>query len=189
MDIELFTTSPQSVNSDRQHYMMEVQRVSKETEKFGFKGMLVYSDNRLADAWVVTSIILAETTHILPMIALQPVYMHPYTVAKKIATIGLVYNRQIALNLIAGGFTQDLSAMGDHTPHDRRYNRLAEYTEIIRLLLTNPGGVTYKGEYYDIRNLKLQPELPEELQPKYYLSGSSDMARATAKRLDATLIE
>ncbi|MCH8494545.1 MAG: hypothetical protein LAT57_02795, partial [Balneolales bacterium] len=42
---------------------------------------------------------------------------------------------------------------------------------------------------YDIRNLKLQPELPEELQPKYYLSGSSDMARATAKRLDATLIE
>ena len=189
MKIDLFTTTPQSVEFDRHLFLNELKRISRQTEKYGYKGILVYSDNRLADPWMMTGIILAETTHLLPMIALQPMYMHPYTVAKKIASIGLIYNRQIALNLVAGGFVNDLSAMGDHTPHDKRYDRLAEYTEIIQLLLTSEKAVTYKGEFYEIKNLKMQPLLPEQLQPKYYLSGSSDMARKTASRLGAKLIE
>ncbi len=189
MKIELFTTTPQSVEFDRYLFLNELKRISRQTEKYGYKGILVYSDNRLADPWMMTGIILAETTHLLPMIALQPMYMHPYTVAKKIASIGLIYDRPIALNLVAGGFVNDLSAMGDHTPHDKRYDRLAEYAEIIQLLLTSEKSVTYKGEFYEIKNLKLQPVLPEHLQPEYYLSGSSDMARKTADRLGAKLIE
>jgi alkanesulfonate monooxygenase len=189
MDIDLFTTTPQSVEFDQHSFLNELKRISRQSEKYGYKGILVYSDNRLADPWVITGIILAETTHLLPMIALQPVYMHPYTVAKKIASIGLIYDRPIALNLIAGGFVNDLSAIGDQTPHDRRYERLAEYTEIIQLLLTSDKAVTYDGEFYVTKNLKLQPVLPDHLQPKYYLSGSSEAARKTAVRLGASLIE
>ena len=189
MEIDLFTTTPQSVEFDRYLFLKELKRISQKSERYGYRGILVYSDNRLADPWMVTGIILSETTHLLPMIALQPMYMHPYTVAKKIATIGLIYERQIALNLVAGGFVNDLSAIGDHTPHDQRYERLAEYAEIIQLLLTSERAVSYKGEFYEIKNLKLQPALPENLQPEYYLSGSSEMARDTAARLGAKLIE
>lgn len=189
MDIDLFTTTPQSVEFDRYLFLKELKRISRQTEKYGYKGILVYSDNRLADPWLMTGIILAETTHLLPMIALQPMYLHPYTAAKKIASIGLIYDRPIALNLVAGGFVNDLIAIGDHTPHDKRYERLAEYAEIIQLLLTSNKAVTYKGEFYEIKNLKLQPVLPKHLQPEYYLSGSSDMARKTAARLGAKLIE
>lgn len=189
MDIELFTTTPQSVEFDRHLFLKELKRISRQTEKYGYKGILVYSDNRLADPWLITGIILAETHHLLPMIALQPMYMHPYTVAKKIASIGLFYDRQIALNLVAGGFVNDLSSIGDDTPHDKRYERLAEYAEIIQLLLTSDKAVTYKGEFYEIKNLKLKPVLPDHLQPKYYLSGSSEMARKTAAKLGAKLIE
>lgn len=189
MEIELFTTTPQSVEFDRHHFLKELKRISRLTETYGFKGILVYSDNRLADPWMITGIILAETTHILPMIALQPMYMHPYTAAKKIASTGLIYDRPIALNLVAGGFVNDLSAIGDQTPHDKRYTRLAEYAEIIQLLLTSDKAISYKGEFYEIKNLKLQPALSEHLQPEYYLSGSSAMARKTAARLGAKLIE
>jgi len=189
MKIDLFTTTPQSVEFDRYQFLNELKRISRQSEKYGYKGILVYSDNRLADPWMMTGIILAETTHLLPMIALQPMYMHPYTVAKKIASIGLIYDRPIALNLVAGGFVNDLRSMGDHTPHDKRYERLAEYAEIIQLLLTSDKGVTYNGEFYNIKNLRLEPNLPENLQPEYYLSGSSDMARKTAARLGARLIE
>ena len=189
MDIELFTTTPQSVEFDRYHFLKEIKRISQQSERYGYKGILVYSDNRLADPWMMTGIILAETTHLLPMIALQPMYMHPYTVAKKIVSIGLIYNRPIALNLVAGGFVNDLTAIGDHTPHDKRYERLAEYAEIIQLLLTSKNAVTYKGEFYEIKNLKIQPVLPDHLQPDYYLSGSSDMAKKTAIGLGAKLIE
>ena len=189
MDIELFTTTPQSVEFDRYLFLKELRKISRHSENYGYTGILVYSDNRLADPWMMTGIILGETTHLLPMIALHPMYMHPYTVAKKIATIGLIYDRKIALNLVAGGFVNDLNSIGDFTPHDKRYERLAEYAEIIQLLLTSNKAVTYKGEFYEIKNLKLQPVLPEHLQPKYYLSGSSDISQKTAARIGAKLIE
>lgn len=189
MNIELFTTAPQSVDFESGAYLEELKRISSQTERNGYKGMLVYSDNRLADPWMVTNCILANTTELLPMVALQPVYMHPYTVAKKISTIGLLYDRPIALNLVAGGFVNDLKALGDKTEHDQRYVRLCEYAEIIQLLLTSKKPVSYRGEYYKVEDLTLAPRLPEHLQPHYYLSGSSNKARATAKRLSAKLIE
>lgn len=189
MDVELFTTTPQSVEYERYFFLNELKRIAQLSEKYGCKGILIYSDNRLADPWMTTGLILAETSHLLPMIALQPVYMHPYTIAKKISTIALIYNRRIALNLVAGGFVNDLKALADNTAHDKRYERLCEYTEIIQMLLTSKHAVSYDGEYYQIKNLKLQPQMPEDLQPVYYLSGSSDMARQSAKRLDAHLIE
>ncbi len=187
--VELFTTTPQSVECDRYEFLKELKRISRQTENYGYKGIFVNSDNQLVDSWMMTGIILSETKHLLPMIALQPIYMHPYIAAKKIASIGLIYNRPVALNLVAGGFVNGLSAIGDHTPHDKCYERLAEYTEIIRLLLTSGKAVTYKGKFYEIMNLKLHPALPDHIQPHYYLSGSSDMARKTAARLDASLIE
>lgn len=189
MDVDLFTTTPQSVDFNRLEFLHEINRVSGQSESFGYKGILIYSDNRLADPWMVAGIVLAATTRLLPMIALQPMYMHPYTVAKKIASIGLIYDRAIALNLVAGGFVNDLRAIADLTPHDRRYDRLAEYAEIIQLLLTSSKAVSYKGEFYEIKNMQLQPALPQHLQPEYYLSGSSDMARKTASRLGARLIQ
>ena len=58
--------------------------------------------------------------------------MHPFTVAKTIASIGCLYGRQMYLNMVAGGFKNDLNALNDTTPHDKRYERLAEYTTIIK---------------------------------------------------------
>lgn len=189
MDIQLFTTMPQSVEYEGSAFMEELKKIAVQSEKNGYRGTLIYSDNRLADPWMITSVILAETRKLLPMIALQPVYMHPYTVAKKIASIGLMYRRKIALNLIAGGFRNDLLALGDSTEHDKRYDRLCEYTEIIQRLLISGKPVSYDGEFYQVKNLKMQPQLPESLQPEYYLSGSSPAAEASAKRLGATLIQ
>lgn len=186
---ELFTTTPQSVNFTGASFADEVKKIAVESEKYGYRGTLIYSDNRLADPWTVTGLLLGETTSLLPMIALQPVYMHPYTVAKKIATLGLLYKRQISLNLVAGGFKNDLISLGDHTEHDKRYQRLIEYTEIIQQLLFSGKPVTYDGEFYKVKNLRLRPELPQELYPLFYLSGSSDSARHAARVLNAKLIE
>ncbi len=189
MNIELFTTAPESTSLERDGYLCELKRIALESEKHGYKGILIYSNNRLADPWMTAGFILSETEKLLPMIALQPVYNHPYTVAKMISTLALMYNRPIALNLIAGGFVNDLKALGDQTEHNKRYDRLIEYTDIIQQLLKSKLGVTYEGEYYRIENLKLEPPLPESLQPSYYISGSSQKAKETAARLCAQLIE
>ncbi|MEX2347257.1 MAG: LLM class flavin-dependent oxidoreductase [Balneolaceae bacterium] len=186
---ELFTTTPQSVNFNEPTFADEVKKIATQSEANGYRGTLIYSDNRLADPWAITGFLLAETKSLLPMIALQPAYMHPYTVAKKISTLGLLYGRQISLNLIAGGFKNDLHSLGDYTEHDKRYQRLIEYTEIIQKLLASDRAVTYNGEFYTVKNLRLQPVLADELQPLYYLSGSSESAKNAAGKLGAKLIE
>lgn len=189
MAVDLFTTTPQSVNYSRAEYIQELKRIVNESEANDYLGTLIYSDNRLTDPWVVADWVIQNTEELLPMIALQPVYMHPYTVAKKISSMGLLYGRRIALNLISGGFKKDLESLGDNTEHDKRYDRLREYTQIITQLLSSDQGVTFEGEFYNVHNLKLQPSLPEELMPILYLSGSSDAARQTAIQLDAKLLE
>ncbi|MCC5942119.1 MAG: LLM class flavin-dependent oxidoreductase [Balneolaceae bacterium] len=189
MKAELFTTMPESIKSDRVQFIRELKRIAVQSEKYGYKGTLIYSDNRLADPWVVTGLILDETTQLIPMVALQPVYMHPYAVAKKISSIAFIHKRKIALNLVAGGYINDLIALGGSVDHDRRYDRLVEYTEIIQKLLTTSEGVTYEGEFYQIKNLKLHPEMPEELLPDYYLSGSSEAAKVASARLGVQLIQ
>ncbi|MEX1212592.1 MAG: LLM class flavin-dependent oxidoreductase [Balneolaceae bacterium] len=187
--VDLFTTIPQSVEFEGTSFLKVIRRISQQSESNGYKGVLIYSDNRLADPWTLAGEILSETTQLIPMIALQPVYMHPYTVAKKISTLGLLYNRPVALNLIAGGFVNDLKALGDQTDHDKRYDRLVEYAEIIQQLVSSDRPVSYDGHFYQISNIKLQPGLPVELQPTYYLSGSSEKAKESAARLGAFLIE
>ena len=57
--------------------------------------------------------------------------MHPYTAAKMVASLAFLHERRIDLNMVAGGFRNDLRALGDETPHDERYDRMVESREIM----------------------------------------------------------
>jgi alkanesulfonate monooxygenase len=161
--------------------------VARWSEKYGCQGILVYADNSLVDPWPVAQIIVQQTNHLCPLVAVQPVYSHPYTVAKIVATLGYLYGRRICLNMVAGGFKNDLNALADPTPHDRRYDRLREYTEIVTRLLAG-GPVSYEGEFYEVDNLKLTPALAAELFPQVFVSASSEAGLATAHALHATSV-
>lgn len=147
--------------------------------------MLVYTDNGLLDPWLVSQIVLQNTTSLAPLVAVQPVYMHPYSVAKMVSTLGYLYGRRLCLNMVAGGFRNDLIALNDLTPHDRRYDRLVEYTTIIQRLLAGGAPVTFEGEFYRIDQLSLKPPLPKELFPVITISGSSPAGLAAAHSLGA----
>src|SRR6266568_936114 len=153
--IEVFSTCPPSSGYDTRTYLQEVVRVARWSEGAGCKGILVYSDNSLVDPWLVAQAIIESTRSLCPLVAVQPVYMHPYSVARMVATVGYLHGRRIYLNMVAGGFKNDLIALNDATPHDQRYHRLIEYTTIIRQLLSGASPVSYKGEFYKVENLKL----------------------------------
>src|SRR5262249_6256692 len=155
----------------------------------GFKGILVYTDNSLVDPWLVSQVIIQNTQTLAPLVAIQPVYMHPYTVAKMAATLGHLYGRRIYLNIVAGGFTNDLAALDDTTPHDKRYVRLIEYTTIIQRLLADAAPVTFAGEFLRVEKLRMTPALPRELCPGVFMSGSSEAGLQAARTVGATAIQ
>ena len=93
---------------------------------------------------------------------------------------------RLDLNIVAGGFRNDLRALGDETPHDERYDRLVEYATIVRGLLESDGPFTFAGALLRVTNLRLKPALPPELWPGFLVSGSSPAGRAAARAIDAT---
>src|SRR6266478_962877 len=187
--IEVFSTCPPSSGFDAGSYLHEVVRVARWSEGAGCRGILVYSDNSLVDPWLVSQVIIESTRSLCPLVAVQPVYMHPYSVAKMAASMGYLYGRRIYLNMVAGGFRGDLLALCDETPNDERYARLSEYTTIIKELLSNGKRYTMNGKYYKVKDLSLKPPLPEQLSPGIFASGSSESGMAAAKALGAIAVE
>lgn len=185
---EVFATTPQSKDWDQREYLQQVVNVARWSEEAGCRGILVYTDNSIADPWLVGQVVIQSTDALSPLVAIQPIYMQPYSVAKMISTYGFLHNRRIYLNMVAGGFSNDLKALNDQTPHDRRYDRLIEYTLIIKQLLAG-GPVNFAGEFYRCENLRLAPVLPEELFPGIFISGSSPAGLSAARAIDAVAVQ
>lgn len=190
LGVEVFSTCPQSRNvADAEAYVQDVLRVSRWSDRAGCRGMLIYTDNALVDPWLLTQQVLQNTEQLCPLVAVQPAYMHPYSAAKMVATLGFLHGRQIYLNMVAGGFRNDLLALADETPHDDRYDRLVEYTTIVTSLLADDAPVTFEGRYYQVKNLKLKPALDQGLFPGVFVSGSSEAGLAAGRTLGATAVK
>ena len=186
--VEIFSTCVQSRDEDPESYLERVAEVARWSDSARYRGILVYTDNGLIDPWLVAQLILQRTEHLCPLVAVQPVYMHPYSVAKMVASLAYLHRRRIYLNMVAGGFRNDLLALGDDTAHDDRYERVVEYTLIVKRLL-NGQAVTVDGRYYKVKNLKLAPQLPPELAPGLLISGSSEAGARAAEMISATRVK
>lgn len=187
--LRIFTTCPPSALAYAGTSQRRLAQIAGWSESAGFEGMLVFTDNRQLDPWLVSQAVITGTRRLSPLVAVQPAYMHPYAVAKLITSLAFLHRRRVHLNMVAGGFKGDLEALDDRTPHDDRYLRLIEYTTVIRTLLGSLEPASFEGKYYRIRNLKLVPPLPPDLMPDVFVSGSSESGQEAARQLDAVAVE
>lgn len=186
--VEVYATCPQSIDFGADRYLKQIEDVARWSEAAGCSGILVYTDNGIVDPWLVAQIIIQNTTALRPLVAVQPIYMHPYFVAKKVATLAYLHHRRIDLNMLAGGFTNDLLQLNDKTPHDRRYDRMVEYVRIFTDLLRGKT-VSFAGEFYSVDKLSLKPALPPEMFPGLLASGSSPAGLAAAQAIGAMAVQ
>ena len=187
--LKIFTTCPPSALAQPRSCLQQLKNIARWSEDAGCEGILVFTDNSQLDAWLVSQVIIEATERLCPLVAVQSAYMHPYTVAKMITTFAHLYGRRLYLNMVAGGFKNDLAALNDLTPHDERYARLVEYTTLIQNLVRTADPVSFEGRYYKVTNLKLTPPLPAELMPGVLVSGSSDAGMQAARQLEAIAVE
>lgn len=186
--LQVFATCPPSYTATPRDYLRQVHEVAAWSEAAGCEGILIYTDNGLVDPWTVAHAIVTGTQRLVPLVAVQPVYMHPYTVAKIVSSIGFFHGRRMYLNMVTGGFKNDFTALNDPTPHDERYARVVEYTAIIQGLLRGET-VSRMGRHYGVVNLKLAPPLPAELYPGFMVSGSSAAGLDAARELGALAVQ
>jgi alkanesulfonate monooxygenase len=184
----VFSTCPQSRDVSSDAYAAQIADVARWSEAAGCEGMLVYTDNGILDPWLVSQLVLGATERLAPLVAVQPAYMHPYSVAKMVTSLAYLHGRRLYLNMLAGGFRNDLLALNDQTPHDERYERTVEYTQIVMRLLDGES-VSHSGRYYTVDKLSLTPPLPPQLRPGVLISGSSPAGLEAAHRIGATPVK
>jgi alkanesulfonate monooxygenase len=183
--VQIFSTCPPSKDVPNDRYLGQVADVARWSEDAGCEGILVYTDNGIVDPWLVSQVIIESTARLAPLVAVQPVYMHPYSVAKMVTSLAYLYDRRVYLNMLAGGFRNDLLALGDPTPHDQRYERLTEFGLIVRRLVEAKEPVTLDGKFYQVKGLTLSPPVAPDVRLEMFVSGSSAAGRECARVLGA----
>jgi len=187
--LKIFSTCPPSALAKPVACLRQLEEIACWSEDAGCEGILVFTDNGQLDPWLVSQAIVEATERLCPLVAVQPAYMHPYSVAKMVTSFAHMYGRRMHLNMVAGGFKNDLAALNDLTPHDERYARLVEYSTIIQRLLKTADPVSFDGRYYKVTHLKLTPPLPFDMLPDVFVSGSSEPGIHAARQLGATAVE
>jgi alkanesulfonate monooxygenase len=181
--LDLYTTAPSSVDRDPADYRRTLLDAARWTERAGCRGLLVYSDNSLADPWATAQYLLVHVERVVPMVAVQPEYMSPYTAARMVSTLALLHGRVLDINLVTGGFDGHLRALDCRLDHDERYGRMVEYGTLMHTLLTADRPTSYAGRHYRLHAAGISPQLPAGLMPRFFLSGSSPAGIAAQQQL------
>jgi alkanesulfonate monooxygenase len=177
-------------NPDSTKYVDELMRIAHFSDRNGFAGILLFSGNDvLVEPWSMAQHILANTANSSPLIAVNPINMHPFTVAKLVSSFALLYRRKVYLNMITGTATSDLQGLGEQLSHQDRYSRLGEFIHIVRQLLASPRPLSFNGKFYATSNLQLRPALPPAFMPEFLIAGQSDDAHRVATQMGCLMMQ
>ncbi|MDI4235097.1 LLM class flavin-dependent oxidoreductase [Bradyrhizobium sp. Arg237L] len=179
-----------SRNRDPTKYADELMRIAHFADRNGFEGILLFAGNDVfVEPWAMAQHILAHTQRCAPLIAVNPVYLHPFTAAKLISSFALLYGRKVYLNMITGTALSDLHGLGDEQSHAERYARLGEFIAVVRQLLASARPLSFRGRFYTTNDLQIWPRLPAELMPEFLIAGQSDDARRVAAEMQCLMMQ
>jgi alkanesulfonate monooxygenase len=182
--VRVFAISPRTI--DVGQYWTDILDVAAYSERSGFTGVLLFTGNDVyVEPWVVAQHLLARHATLTMLVAVNPVYMHPFAVAKIVMSLSRLYERKLYLNLVIGTAVNYLESLGDQLSHDERYERLAECGTVVTQLLAARRPISFQGRFYQITNAQLLPGLSAALQPELLLAGQSPAALACGHRLGA----
>jgi alkanesulfonate monooxygenase len=186
--LRIFPAIPR--NSDSTKYVDDLMRIARFSDLNGFAGVLLFTGNDVfVEPWSMAQHILTHTSKSSPLIAVNPIYMHPFTVAKFVSSFALLYQRKVYLNMVTGTAISDLRSLGEQYSHEDRYSRLGEFIYVVRELLSGTRPFSFKGKYYATNDLQLRPRLPSSLMPEFLIAGQSDEAHRLSTEMGCLMMQ
>lgn len=174
--IPVFTMFAFHVNELKSVYL-QAETFILESDKYKFTGILVPDANaNYLNPWFFGNLIIKHSKSLIPFIAVNALYTHPFYTAKYLSNLSLYLNTPLYVNYITGTALFDSTGLGDSVNHDSKYERLGEYCSIVNQLLKGEAPVSFQGTYYVLNNIILPQSLSPELQPINYIAGKSDAA-------------
>lgn len=100
--------------------------------------------------------------------------IHPIMAAKQLATIDIIANGRLGLNVVGGWNKPELEMFGAPLKeHDARYDHLAEWLEILERLWTEHDAFDFHGQFYDVVKGVSLPKPVQQPRPPIMNAGGS----------------
>lgn len=131
--------------------------------------LITVGDKRL-DPWVLAQAGVAMEKSFSPIVAVNPFYIHPLEVAKKIISLNRLFPNKISLNLVTGSFFNELKAVNDNLTLEERSVRLKEFHKALTTLLVGEKA-SFQGKYYQLDNAEIYPKYQGD-GIKFFVSGA-----------------
>ncbi len=152
-------------------------QIARSAEQLGFVGALTPTGAWCEDSWLATAMLTEVTERLQFLVAFRPGLISP-TLAAQMATTFQRYSKgRLLLNVVVGGEPGEQRAYGDFLDKEGRYERAAEFLEIVARLW-NGETVDFTGAHLHVEGARLT-NLPDPIPPLYF-GGSSQAAGPVA---------
>lgn len=146
--------------------------VARAAEYAGFHALQVPSGAQRPDAWLVAATLARATRQLRLTVAFRPGFVLPAVAAQSAQTLDELTCQRLALGLLVGGDSAEHRAYGDAVNHDDRFERAAEFIQVVKQAWKGRGGAlgfSHRGPHYRVENAGLIRPLREP--PPLHIGG------------------
>jgi len=168
-----------------------VSRLARRSEQIGFDltllAELYLNDIKgvaapALDAWSTAAALAAVTDRLELMVAVRPTFHNPAQLAKQAANIDNISGGRVSLNVVSSWWRDEARRFGvQFDEHDERYARTEEWLRIVDGAWREPG-FSFRGKYYSVDDVIVEPKPVSRPRPVIYAGGESDAAKALITR-------
>ena len=154
-------------------------QIARSAEQLGFEAALTPTGAWCEDAWLTCAMLTEVTERLKFLVAFRPGQISPTLSAQMASTFQRQSQGRLLLNVVTGGESAEQRAYGDFLDKDQRYERTAEFLDIVRRLWQGET-VIAAGKHLRVDKAQLS-HLPDPV-PDVYFGGSSKAAGPVAAR-------
>jgi len=149
---------------------------AREHEAAGFDQVLIGYHSASADGFSVAMYAGCHTERLSFLVAHRPGRILPALAARKIATLDQLLEGRLSMHIIIGGNNEEQYEEGDFTSKEERYERGAEYLDVMRRCWTSTEPVDFEGRFYRVQGARSSVRPYQQPYPTLLFGGSSEGA-------------
>ena len=149
----------------------------------GFDLALVGYSSSSAEGFLVALHAANHTKQLGYLVAHRPGFVAPTLMARKIATFDHLTKGRLAVHIITGKTDEEQHGDGDFSPKVERYQRAAEYLELMKLAWASEQPFDFSGEFYKVKGASSDVRPLQQPHPLLFFGGASDGALTMGAKL------
>jgi len=149
----------------------------------GFDLALVGYSSSSAEGFLVALHAANHTKRLGYLVAHRPGFVQPTLMARKIATFDHLTGGRLAVHIITGKTDDEQQGDGDFSPKAERYERAAEYLELMKLTWASDKPFDFTGRFYRVKGAASDVRPLQQPHPLLFFGGASDGALTMGAKL------